>query len=182
LSALHPHGPIVLRQSSVRRDDRGTFRELWRSAEYAAAGIPELFVQDNCSSSARGVLRGLHFQYDRPQGKLVSVLTGRIFDVAVDIRPASPGFRSWMAVELTAGEGNQLYIPPGFAHGFLALEDSIVLYKCTEYYHAGSDAAVRWNDPAIGIEWPETSPVLSPKDAAAPLLSQLDTARLSLAP
>jgi dTDP-4-dehydrorhamnose 3,5-epimerase len=173
--------PEVLRIAPrVHRDDRGRFFEFHR-ADRAAGGVPSGFVQDNVSISMRGVVRGLHAQHPKGQGKLVSVVRGRIFDVAVDLRQGSPRFGRWMGVELGDDRHEQLYIPPGFAHGFLALTDeAIVLYKCTAPYDPASEFAVRWDDPAIGIQWPLTgmTPVLSPKDAAAPLLADLPRDRL----
>ncbi|HEX6693975.1 MAG TPA: dTDP-4-dehydrorhamnose 3,5-epimerase, partial [Longimicrobiales bacterium] len=159
-------------------DDRGSFREVWRNDVLRNAGIEQDFVQDNFSTSVAGVLRGLHFQYDRPQGKLVTVLAGRILDVAVDLRPDSPRFAQWTSVELSADAANQFWVPPGFAHGFYVYEDAAVLYKCTDYYVPELDAAVRWNDPAIGAEWPSSTPILSQKDASAPPLAELQMHRL----
>lgn len=162
---------VLLLQTTPHHDERGWFRELWRQAVAAGQGLPP-FVQDNCSASRAGVLRGLHFQHQRPQGKLITVLQGAIYDVAVDLRRDADTFGRWVAVELRAGDGRQLYIPPGFAHGLLALEDAIVHYKCTEYYDPALDAAVRWDDPDIGIAWPVARPQLSRKDAGAPLLKE----------
>ncbi len=159
-------------------DARGYFAETYSARALAAAGIPNAFVQDNESRSAKGVLRGLHFQ--RPphaQAKLVRVVTGRVLDVTVDLRAASPTFGHHHGVILDAVQGNTLYIPAGFAHGFLALEDDTLLhYKCTDYYHPEAEGAICWNDPDLGIEWGATvTPVVSAKDAAAPRLADLVT-------
>ena len=159
-------------------DARGYFAETYSARTLAAAGIPDAFVQDNESRSAKGVLRGLHFQ--RPphaQAKLVRVVTGRVLDVTVDLRAASPTFGHHHGVILDAALGNTLYIPAGFAHGFLALEDDTLLhYKCTDYYHPEAEGAICWNDPDLGIEWGTTvTPVVSAKDAAAPRLAEVVT-------
>ncbi len=168
---------VVVSERSVFTDERGWFSELWRSAEYAAfAG--ETFVQDNTSYSEAGVLRGLHFQYDEPQAKLVSVLRGSIFDVAVDLRVGSPWFGHWHSAELSDTNGRQMYVPPGFAHGFIALTPAVVMYKCSTYYKPGLDASLLWSDPELAIEWPELEARPSAKDAAAPRLGGLDRARL----
>jgi dTDP-4-dehydrorhamnose 3,5-epimerase len=155
-------------------DDRGYFLETYSARDYAAAGIDAVFVQDNQSKSVRGVLRGLHFQKAHVQGKLVRAVEGDVFDVAVDLRAGSPTFGKWEAVVLRASEQNQFWIPPGFAHGFLVLSDTAVFsYKCTDFYHPEDEDGIRWNDPALGIIWPETGvePKLSAKDAALPELS-----------
>ena len=157
-------------------DARGWFAETWSRKALAAGGISPQFVQDNQAFSARkGTLRGLHFQKaPSAQGKLVRVLKGSIFDVAVDIRRSSPHFGKWIGVTLEAGDGRQLWIPPGFAHGFYVLSESAdVSYKCTTVYHAESNRSIRWDDPSIAIRWPVTAgtaPLLSPKDAAAATL------------
>ncbi len=164
---------LALLQAEVRRDARGHFLETWHDERYRAAGIPGPFVQDNVSVSGRGVLRGMHFQWPHPQGKLVTVLQGEIFDVALDLRRGSPTFGRWEGVVLTADGGRQLWIPDGFAHGFLALEDSVVAYKCTERYHPQSERSLRWDDPDVGIEWPRTPTLVSERDAAAPALRDL---------
>lgn len=160
-------------------DARGFFLETWHRRRYADAGIGAAFVQDNVSLSGRGVLRGLHLQNPHAQGKLIGVLQGEVFDAAVDLRVGSPTFGRWAAVRLSAENGRQLWIPEGFAHGFCVLgEAALLAYKCTEYYAPESEITVRWNDPAIGIEWPLSDPVLSEKDAAGEALSALDPARL----
>ena len=145
--------------------------ETYRVDTLRAAGIDEIFVQDNLSRSARGVLRGLHYQEPNAQGKLVRCTRGTLFDVAVDIRRRSPSFGRWFGIELTDVNKLMLWIPPGFAHGFCALEEgSDLVYKCTTVYDPAADRAILWNDPDIGIEWPIQSPLLSTKDAAAPRL------------
>lgn len=166
---------LMVIEPVVHGDERGFFMECWNAARYEALGIPASFVQSNISRSGPGVIRGLHYQYPRPQGKLVSVLEGSVFDVAVDIRPDSPSFRQWAGVELSAENHRQLYVPEGFAHGFCVLSESVLLsYLCTEVYHSEFDAAIAWNDPDIGIRWPIEAGKLSDKDAAAPLLSEID--------
>ena len=153
----------------VRSDARGSFVESWQQARYAEAGLPTRWVQDNVSHSARGVLRGLHFQHPFGQGKLLTVLNGEILDVAVDVRRGSPTFTRVVSVVLSGENRRQLFVPAGFAHGFLVLSDvAIVHYKCTEYYRPELERTVAWNDPALEIQWPIAEPILSPKDAAAP--------------
>jgi dTDP-4-dehydrorhamnose 3,5-epimerase len=164
---------VLLVKPRVFRDGRGHFAETWRDSTYMEHGIGP-FVQDNVSVSRRGVLRGLHLQHPSGQAKLVSTLRGRIFDVAVDVRIGSPSFGKWISVELSDDNGWQLYIPVGFAHGFVAMTDNVVFtYKCSDYYASDSEHTVRWNDPTIGVAWPETSPIIAPKDANAPLLGDL---------
>jgi dTDP-4-dehydrorhamnose 3,5-epimerase len=157
------------------RDERGFFTESYNKRVFdEAAGAPVDFVQDNHSRSSRGVLRGLHYQLPpRAQGKLVRVVAGEIFDVAVDMRRASATFGRWVGIVLSAEKGNQLWIPPGFAHGFLTLSETAdVLYKASDYYDPASERSVAWNDPDIGIDWPpESRPLLSRKDADAPPLA-----------
>lgn len=146
-------------------DARGYFLEAWNQQHYQQAGIEGPFVQDNLSFSRHGILRGLHFQHPYAQGKLVQVLQGEVFDVAVDIRRQSPRFGQWVGVVLSADNQHQLYIPPGFAHGFCVTgESALFLYKCTEFYHPEAEYSLRWNDPDIGIEWPCCQPQLSAKD------------------
>jgi dTDP-4-dehydrorhamnose 3,5-epimerase len=168
---------VVLVTPKVFEDARGFFMEAYKRSDFAAQGIAESFVQDNYShSSSRGVLRGLHYQKaPRPQGKLVCVLRGAIFDVAVDIRRGSPTYGQWVGVELRDDVRQMLWVPPGFAHGFCVLSDGAdVLYKCTEEYAPELDRALRWDDPEIGVRWPVKDPLLSAKDAAAPLLRDAD--------
>lgn len=166
---------VFVVRSPVHGDSRGFFTEVFREDSFAEMGLPTQFAQDNHSRSARNVLRGLHFQLEDPQGKLVRVVSGKIFDVAVDIRRSSSRYGKWIGVTLEAGDGRQLWVPPGFAHGFLVLSESAdVTYKCTTLYHAASSGAIRWDDPEIGVDWPRlgaASPVLSPADASAPTLS-----------
>lgn len=165
---------VLLIQPDQFKDERGTFSELWRHKSYLNAGIGP-FVQDNASTSRLNALRGLHFQEPFGQGKLVMVLEGRVTDVAVDIRRGSPWFGQHVAVELSAREMNQLWVPSGFAHGFLVTSDTAtVVYKCTEYYNADCDRSIRWNDPDLRIPWQIEEPLLSPKDAKAPFLGAID--------
>ena len=168
---------VQLIEPRVFGDDRGFFLETWNAAAFAAAGLDAAFVQDNHSRSSRGVLRGLHYQLVEPQGKLVRVTTGVVFDVAVDLRRSSPNFGRWTGHELSAANKAMLWIPPGFAHGFLVLSDvADFLYKCTAPYAPQHDRALRWDDPALAIRWPlGTPPLLSAKDAAAPLLADAET-------
>ena len=162
---------VTLITPPIFADSRGYFKELYKQPNYAAAGIDFQFVQDNFSRSTRGVLRGLHFQATRPQGKLVCCLNGSVFDVAVDINPASQTYKEWIGVELSDKNQYQLWIPPGYAHGFLVLSESADLYyKCTELYDPSDDAGVYWADESIGIDWPTKSPELSSKDAHLPTL------------
>lgn len=166
---------VLLVEPRVVRDDRGFFLETFHAQRYAHAGIVGPFVQDNLSASRRGVLRGLHFQHPNGQGKLVSVVQGEVFDVAVDIRYGSPTIGRWTGVLLSADNKRQVYIPPGFAHGFCTLsETALCTYKCTDFFHSDTEGSVLWNDPEIGIEWPIASPLLSEKDASAPRLRSLD--------
>ncbi|MFN3198357.1 MAG: dTDP-4-dehydrorhamnose 3,5-epimerase [Bradymonadia bacterium] len=163
-------------------DERGSFAEVWHSAGYGKMGVPasgESFVQDNLSVSRKGVLRGLHLQHPNGQGKLVSVLSGRIFDVVADVRLDSPTYGEWLGVHLDGVSRHQLYVPSGYAHGFLALEDdTVVQYKCTAFYSPGDELSVIWNDPTLGIDWPISDPIQSVKDAAASKLTEIDPARL----
>lgn len=159
---------VLMVQPAVHTDARGYFLETFHAERYAQAGITGPFVQDNLSYSRRGVLRGLHYQWPNPQGKLVYVVQGEIFDVAVDIRRQSPTFGRWVGVSLSADNHCQLWIPPGFAHGFCVTSDTaLVAYKCTALYVPNCDRAIRWDDPDIGIKWPVVAPELSAKDAAA---------------
>jgi dTDP-4-dehydrorhamnose 3,5-epimerase len=163
---------VVIIEPKVWGDDRGFFMETYHSRKLLdAAGINAPFVQDNQSGSVRGVLRGLHYQEPNPQGKLVRAGSGAIWDVAVDIRRGSPHFGKWVGVELSADNKRQLWIPPGFAHGFCVLSEwADLLYKCTALYEAENDRGIIWNDPDLGIQWPLRDPVLSPKDVALPPL------------
>jgi dTDP-4-dehydrorhamnose 3,5-epimerase len=163
---------VLLLDSRVFRDGRGFFVETFSTAGIRGSGIPDAFAQDNHSRSVYGVLRGLHYQLVRPQGKLVHVARGRIFDVAVDIRRGSPTFARWVGMELSDENLLSLWIPPGFAHGFCVLSDvADVIYKCTTLYDAADDRGIAWDDREIGIEWPVESPLVSEKDSAHPTLS-----------
>lgn len=167
---------VVLLEPRVFPDARGFFVETFSTRESKRHGIPEFFVQDNHSRSTRGVLRGLHYQLDQPQGKLVHVARGSIFDVAVDIRVGSPTFGQWYGVELNDDNLYSLWIPPGFAHGFCVLSDvADVIYKCTRLFDAADDRGVAWNDERIGIEWPNSSPIVSAKDSQRESLSEART-------
>lgn len=160
-------------------DERGYFLETWSRAHFRALRTDVEFVQDNASFSRYGVLRGLHFQNLTPQGKLVSVLQGTVLDVAVDLRADSAGFGTWAGVELSEENGRQFYVPEGFAHGFLVLSDgALVAYKCTAPYTPAHERTVRWDDPALGIEWPIAAPILSPKDRRAPTLDRIPAEHL----
>ena len=166
-------GVLVVR-SPVHVDPRGSFTEVYHAAKFAAIGLPTAFAQDNHSRSKQNVLRGLHFQLEQPQAKLVHVVTGRIFDVAVDIRRSSPTYARWVGVTLDAEDGRQMWIPEGFAHGFLVLSESAdVTYKCTTPHHPASNSCIRWDDQEIGIRWPipaGVAPIVSAADAVAPTL------------
>ncbi|AAZ97731.1 dTDP-4-dehydrorhamnose 3,5-epimerase [Thiobacillus denitrificans ATCC 25259] len=167
---------VLLLEPKVFGDARGFFLESWNRKTFSALGLDVDFVQDNHSRSARGVLRGLHYQIKDPQGKLVRVVNGSVFDVAVDLRRASPNFGRWVGYELSAENQRMLWIPPGFAHGFLVLSESAdFLYKTTAYYAPEWDRGVCWNDPEIGIEWPWSgSPTLSAKDQVLPFLKDAE--------
>ncbi len=170
---------VLLITPRVFEDARGFFLETYRSDVLAAAGVTCSFVQDNHSHSVRGVLRGLHFQLRHPQGKLCRVIQGEVFDVAVDIRVGSPRFGRWVGAVLSDENRHALFIPPGFAHGFVVRSASAdFLYKCSDYFDSKDDSGVLWNDPALAIEWDAPSPILSPKDAAFLPLSQIPRDRL----
>lgn len=169
----------VLIEPAVFGDSRGFFFETWNAERYAAQGLPGNFVQSNISSSAKGVLRGLHYQWPRPQGKLVTVLQGEVYDVAVDIRRGSPTFGRWEAFILSGENRRQLWIPPGFAHGFAVLSDTALFnYLCTDVYVKEADAAIRWNDADLAVDWPISAPSLSAKDEQAPFLKDVAEDRL----
>ncbi len=168
---------VLIIEPKVFGDARGFFLESWNQGTFAQAGLTMDFVQDNHSRSARGVLRGLHYQLENPQGKLVRVTQGAVYDVAVDVRRSSLHFGQWVGVELSADNHRMLWIPPGFAHGFLVLSETAdFLYKCTTLYHPPSDRGIRWDDPDIGIVWPDIgmTPQLSGKDAVALHLAQAE--------
>ena len=168
-------GPVLVKPG-VFNDERGFFLETYKFSDFESAGIKERFVQDNHSKSTRGVLRGLHYQRSPvAQGKLVRCTLGSIRDVAVDIRKDSPAFGKWAAVDLSAENAHMLYIPEGFAHGFVVLSDTAeIMYKCTREFSPAYDAGILWNDPQIGVKWGVTEPVLSPKDRNLPLLKDAD--------
>jgi dTDP-4-dehydrorhamnose 3,5-epimerase len=171
-------GCLVI-EPRVFGDERGYFYEGWNQPRFAAAGIDAQFVQSNVSQSVRGVLRGLHYQWPNPQGKLVSVLEGEVYDVAVDIRRGSPHFGRWTAAMLTAENKRHFWIPEGFAHGFAVVsERATFTYLCTAPYDAAADASLRWNDAALAIDWPVAAPLLSGKDERAPFLAEVPPGRL----
>jgi dTDP-4-dehydrorhamnose 3,5-epimerase len=175
IPAAHPD--VALIEPRLFGDDRGFFFESWNARAFASAGIDRAFVQDNHSRSAAHVLRGLHYQLAHPQGKLVRVTAGRAFDVVVDLRRSSSRFGQWLGVELSAENRMMLWVPPGFAHGFLSLEDDTeFLYKCTDYYAPEDERTILWSDPRIGIEWPlhGARPLLSGKDEAGLLLQDAE--------
>ena len=168
-----PNLGTVLWPLQAYRDQRGYFMESWHREKLRGSGIPSEFVQDNVSESQRDVLRGLHFQWPNPQGKLVQVLRGQIFDVAIDLRINSPTFKRWFGVKLNADDPHCFYIPEGFAHGFCVLSEiALVMYKCTRVYDGDADRCVAWSDRQLAIEWPIATPILSAKDAAAPALEK----------
>lgn len=170
---------MMIFEPRVFRDERGLFMETYQEQRYRALGIDAHFVQDNFSRSHRHVLRGLHYQRQYPQGKFVQVLKGEVYDVAVDIRSGSPTFGGWAAAILSGDNARQMYIPPGYAHGFCVLSDKAdFIYKCSDYYHPEDECGIVWNDPTIGIEWPIQEPLLSPKDAEFPKLNELSEAEL----
>lgn len=165
---------VLLIKPKAFGDHRGFFLETFQAQRYAQAGIDLPFVQDNLSRSRQGILRGLHFQRNHPQGKLVSVTRGRVFDVAVDIRPDSPTFSKWFGAVLDDENHHQLWVAPGLAHGFCVMSETAdFTYKCTDYYHPEDEGGLRWNDADIGIDWPVDNPTLSDKDAKALGLREL---------
>jgi dTDP-4-dehydrorhamnose 3,5-epimerase len=166
---------VLLIEPLALGDERGCFFESFRADRYAAAGIAGPFVQDNVSHSGRGVLRGLHFQHPHGQGKLVCAVHGQVFDVAVDVRQGSLNFGSWTGHYLSSDNKHQLYVPPGFAHGFVVTsETAAVAYKCTDYYYPEAELSLRWDDPSLGIDWPIADVILSQRDRSAPRLAELD--------
>jgi len=169
-----PLAGVILVVPDIHKDPRGFFMETYHRPRFAEGGIDVTFVQDNLSESVGGTLRGLHYQVAHPQGKLVQAVAGEIFDVAVDLRRNSPQFGHWYGTRLSMANRHQLYIPPGFAHGFCVLGESAQMsYKCTDIYHPQGERSVRWNDPDLAIDWPLTDPILSSKDQNAPLLADL---------
>ncbi len=170
---------LLILEPKVFGDARGFFLETWNQRRYAEAGLGVPFVQDNLSFSRRGTLRGLHFQNPSAQGKLVSVLTGEVFDVAVDLRRSSPTFGRWHGTTLSEENRRQFYVPPGFAHGFVVVSETALFhYKCTAFYSPQEELTLRWDDPQVGIRWPVENPVLSTKDADGRLLRDLPPERL----
>ena len=165
---------VIVIEPDVLQDRRGFFLETYHIEKYRAGGITDAFVQDNHSRSARGTLRGLHLQLQHPQGKLIRVIEGEIFDVAVDVRRGSPTFGKWVGITLSAGNFKQCYIPKGFAHGFAVVSDiAQVEYKCTDIYHPASEIGIAWDDPDIAIAWPVSSPILSDRDKRHPRLAEI---------
>ncbi len=170
---------VYVIEPAVHGDARGYFYESFHAEKYAELGIRARFLQANVSRSLQGVLRGLHYQQPHPQGKLVSVLEGEVYDVAVDIRRGSPTFGQWEAAMLTAGNHRQLWIPEGFAHGFCVVSEAATfMYQCTALYDPAADSGVRWNDAAIGIDWPVAEPTLSAKDRQSPFLADVPDDKL----
>jgi len=167
---------LILVKATVFPDDRGFFAEAYKHSEFAANGVPEHFVQDNLAQSRRGTLRGLHYQLEpQAQGKLVSVLSGEVYDVAVDIRHDSPTYGQWYGVSLRQGDHRMLYVPPGFAHGYCVTSDEATLaYKMTAEYAPERERGILWNDPAVSVEWPIADPRLSDRDADLPLLAEAE--------
>lgn len=164
---------VVIVEPEVYRDGRGYFLETYHASKYKAGGIGAEFVQDNQSRSSGGTIRGLHLQVRHPQGKLIRVVEGEIFDVAVDVRRGSPTFGCWSSATLSGDNFRQCYVPPGFAHGFaVTSEVALVEYKCTAFYDPGDEVGIAWNDPALAIAWPIADPVLSPRDRSHPTLAQ----------
>lgn len=167
---------VKLIEPKVHGDDRGFFMESWNAHRFAEAGLDVSFVQDNHSKSAKGVLRGLHYQISKPQGKLVRVVVGKVFDVAVDLRRSSADFGRWVGYELSAENKRQLWIPEGFAHGFVTLaNDTEFLYKCTDAYIPELERVIRWDDPDLAIDWPIEMPLLSAKDSAGAAFAEAET-------
>lgn len=169
---------LKLFERRIAADARGTFAELWREADARAAGLPS-FVQDNVAHSRRGVIRGLHFQHPHAQAKLVAVIAGEVFDVAVDVRVGSPTFGRWAGFTLSEANGRQLFIPPGFAHGYQTISEiSVVVYKCSDYYSPHAEWTVRWDDDALAVAWPIPDAAVSARDRDAPLLREVVPERL----
>lgn len=172
-SPLFPE--VIVIEPEIHRDQRGSFTEIYHEEKFKAAGIRGRFVQDNRSHSRRGTLRGLHYQVSRPQGKLVWALSGEIYDVVVDIRIQSPTFMKWFGLILSEENMLGLYIPPNFAHGYSVLSNEAdFFYKCTDFYAPSLERSIRWNDPELGIDWPVQNPIVSEKDARAPLFKDAE--------
>jgi len=166
---------VIIIEPEVFQDNRGFFMEMYHQNKFEEAGIKDRFVQDNRSRSRRGTIRGLHYQLGRPQGKLIWVLSGEVFDVAVDIRKGSPFLGRWFGINLSGKNRRILYIPPGFAHGFCVIsEEAEFLYKCSDFYSPEDERCIRWNDPDLAIDWPVEHPVISEKDANAPFFKDAD--------
>jgi len=165
---------VFLVEPDVFKDTRGFFMETYNQRKYVEAGIDQVFVQDNYSHSRYGILRGLHYQLKNAQGKLVFVITGEIFDIVVDIRIGSPRFGQWFGTHLSAENRRQIFVPEGYAHGFIVLSERVdVMYKCTDFYTSGDEYGIFWADPTIGIDWPIKNPVLSDKDSKNPKLKEI---------
>ena len=176
-----PLAGLLLIKPDVYGDDRGFFQETWNLRRYTEAGLDRHFVQDNLSLSRKGIVRGLHFQNPRPQGKLVYVLQGEVFDVAVDVRADSPTFGQWYGANLSADNHHQLFVPEGFAHGFCVLSDTALFaYKCTDFYNPDAEFSIQWNDPKLAIDWPVDGPELSEKDRNARPLHEFSRELLTL--
>lgn len=172
-------GGVLLIEPRIHTDARGWLVETWNDQRYSHAGVPEYFVQDNVSFSRRGVLRGLHYQHPHGQAKLLSVLDGEIFDVALDIRIGSPTFGRWFGCTLSQANGRQLFIPAGFAHGFLVTADhALVSYKCSDYHRPETEGTILWNDDQVGIAWPDGVAIISDRDRAGTKLCEVDSGRL----
>ena len=170
---------VVIIEPKIFRDSRGCFLETYHDNRFKAAGMSFVFVQDNLSFSVKGTLRGMHFQVNHPQAKLVQAITGEIFDVAVDIRPESLTFGQWVSTHLSEQNKRQLLLPPGFAHGFCVLsETAYIAYKCSEYYQPDDESGILWSDPSIGIDWPVKDPIISDKDRQLRCLSELSPEEL----
>ena len=170
---------VVVLEPDVYGDHRGFFLETWNQRRYEEAGIRETFVQDNVSFSRRGILRGLHFQNPLAQGKLVQVLSGEVLDAAVDVRVGSPTFGQWIGEVLSGENHKQMYIPPGFAHGYCVVsEEALFSYKCTDFYSPDTEHGIIWNDPDLNIDWPVEAPLLSKKDASYSMLKDLPSYKL----
>lgn len=177
-----PIDGLLVLEPEVFRDERGFFLETFHEQKYESFGIESKFVQDNLSFSSKGILRGLHFQYRHPQAKLVQVLSGEVFDVAVDIRRGSPTVGKWFGIMLSQDNLYQMFIPEGFAHGYCVVsETALFAYKCTDFYSPSDEGGLLWSDPDIGIEWPVSDPVLSQKDSRLPRLSELSKDYLTIA-
>lgn len=170
---------VIIVTPDILRDDRGHFICTYQAQQYEENGIPARFVQDNMSRSGRNVLRGLHYQLGRPQGKLIWAAQGTVLDVAVDVRRGSPNFGRWEAVTLSGDNGRQVYIPEGFAHGFcVTSESAIVAYKCTDYYASQEERGIRWDDPFLAIKWPAADPIVSEKDRRCPTIEEIPQGEL----